>query len=110
MSDVLYRKQFGFQEKHSRYFIDLSKAFNTVSHKITQLENYGVKRTNLQWFKSYLENCKQFIAYENFSTSYITISCGVPQGSILEPLLFLVYKNDLNKASDVLDPIMLAEL
>ena len=97
MSDVLYRKQFGFQEKHSRYFIDLSNAFNTVSHKITQLENYGVKRTNLQWFKSYLENCKQFTAYENFSTSYITISCGVPQGSILDLLLFLVYVNDPNK-------------
>ena len=97
MSDVLYRKQFGFQEKHSRYFIDLSKALNTVSHKITQLENYGVKRTNLQWFKSYLENCKQFTAYENFSTSYITISCGVPQGSILDLLLFLVYVNDPNK-------------
>ena len=109
MSDnVLYRKQFVFQEKHSRYFIDLSKTFNTVSHKITQLENYGVKRTNLQWFKSYLENCKQFIAYENFSTSYITISCSVPQGPILDPLLFLVYVNDPNKMSDVLDPIMFA--
>ena len=92
--------------------IDLSKAFDTVEQKIliTKLENYGVKGTNLQWIKSYIENRKQFIAYENFSTSYITISCGVPQGSILEPLLFLVYKNDLNKASDVLDPIMFAEL
>ena len=132
-NNVLYKKQFGFQEKHSTehailhlvdqincsfeknlftlgIFIDLSKAFDTVDHKIliTKLENYGVKGTNLQWFKSYLENRKQFIAYENFSTSYINISCGLPQGSILGPLLFLVYVNDLNKASDILDPVMFA--
>ena len=52
-------------------FIDFSKAFDTVDHKIliTKLENYGVKGTNLQWLKSFLENRKQFIAYENFSTS-----------------------------------------
>ena len=52
-------------------FIDISKAFDTVDHKIliTKLENYGVKGTNLQWLKSFLENRKQFIAYENFSTS-----------------------------------------
>ena len=51
-------------------FIDISKAFDTVDHKIliTKLENYGVKGTNLQWIKSFLENRKQFIAYENFST------------------------------------------
>ena len=51
-------------------FIDLSKAFDTVDYEIliTKLESYG---TNLQWFKSFLENRKQFIAYENFSTSYI---------------------------------------
>ena len=112
-NNVLYKKQFGFQEKHSTkhaimqlvnlifgknlytlgIFIDLSKAFDTVDHKIliTKLENYGVKETNLQWFKSYLKNRKQFITCGNFSTSYINISCGVPQGSILVPLLFLVY-------------------
>ena len=102
-NNVLYKKQFGFQEKHSTehailhlvdqincsfeknlftlgIFIDLSKAFDIVDHKIliTKLENYGVKGTNLQWFKSYLENRKQFIAYENFSTSYMNISCGMP--------------------------------
>ena len=69
-------------------FIDLSNAFDKVDHKIliTKLENYGVKGT-----KSYLKNYKQFIANENFSTSYTNISCRVSQGSILGPLLFLVY-------------------
>ena len=92
-------------------FIDLSKAFDTVDHKIliTKLEHYGVNRANLRWFKSYLENRKQFIANENFSTSHINISCGSARGSILEPLFFLVYVNDLNKASDGLDPIMFAD-
>ena len=49
-------------------FIDLAKVFDAVDHKvlIIKLENYGVKRTNLRWFKSYLENHKHFIAYENF--------------------------------------------
>ena len=92
-------------------FIDFSKAFDTVDHKIliTKLENYGVKGTNLLSFKSYLKNRKQFIAYENFSTSYINISCRAPQGPILGPLLFLVYVNDLNKTCDVLGPIMFAD-
>ena len=73
-------------------FIDLSKAFDTVDHKIiiTKLENYGVTGTNLRWFKSYLENRKQCISYENFYTSHIDIPYDVPQGSILAPLLFLV--------------------
>ena len=133
-NNILYRKQFGFQEKHSTehaimqlvdqvncsfekkpytlgIFTDLSKAFDTVDHKIfiIKLENYGVKRTNLRWFKSYLENRKQFITYENFSSSHINFSCGVSQGSIFGPLFFLVYLNDFNKASDVLDPIMFAD-
>ena len=87
-------------------FIDLSNVFDTVDHKIliTKLENYGVKGTNLQWFKSYPENRKQSIAYEHKN-----ISCCVPQGSILGSLLFLVYVNDINKTSNVLDPIMFAD-
>ena len=76
-------------------FIDLSKVVDTVYHKllITKSENHGVKGTNLRSFKSYLENRKHFITYENFSTFHINISCVVPLASIFGPLLFLVYVN-----------------
>ena len=57
----------------------------------------------------YNENRKQFIVYENFLTSHINISCGVPQGSVLGSLLFHIYIKEVNKASDVLDPIMFGD-
>ena len=70
------------------YLSDLSKAFDNVDHKnfMTKLENYGVKGTQLRWSKGNLESRKQFITYENFSTSHINISCGLPQDSIFAPL------------------------
>ena len=70
---------------------------------------HEVKGTNLQWLKSHLENRKQFTANETLTTSYINILCGVPQDLIIGPLLFLLYTNDLNKASDILDLIMFAD-
>ena len=75
------------------YLTYLSKAFGTVDHiiLIAKLENYGIKGINLLWFKSYLENRKLFLQYDISSPSYKSIICGVPQGSILGPLLFLIY-------------------
>ena len=88
-------------------FIDLSKAFDTVYHQIliSKLKNYGVKGKNLSWFKSCLENRKQYLNYSNNVTNLVQIKCGVPQGSILGPLLFL-YVNDLRNLLNILDPIV----
>ena len=91
--------------------MDLSKAFDTVDHKIliSKLKNYGVRGKNLKWFESYFNNRKQFVSYNNKYTSFETIACGVPQGLILGSLLFLIYINDLNQVSNILDPMMFAD-
>ena len=73
------------------------------------MKNYGIRRNNLKSFESYLNNWKQFISFDNKNTSFADIKCGVPEGSTLRPLLFLIYANDLNQASDILDPIMFAD-
>ena len=92
-------------------FIDLSKAFDTVDHKIllTKLDFYGIQGVKLDWFKSYLEHRTQHISDNDKKTESISITCGVPRGSILGPLLFILYVNDLHKATKILDPIMFTD-
>jgi len=92
-------------------FIDLSKAFDTINHEILakKLEHYGIRGITLQWFKSYLSGKQQYVHFNNCSSSNKFISCGVPQGSILGPLLFVLYVNDLECCSNILNFILFAD-
>ena len=80
--------------------LDLQKAFDTVNHSIllSKLRAIGFDSTAIKWMKSYLEGREQVVDINGTLSSSLTVSCGVPQGSILGPLLFLLYINDMNAA------------
>ena len=132
--DILYESQYGFREKHSTVnavtefvsnvlkgfnknditlsiFLDLSKAFDTIDHNIllNKLDYYGIRGIALEWFKSYLSKRKQFVQYKKTSSDMLDIECGVPQGSVLGPLVFIVYTNDLPKAVPTCKTILFAD-
>ena len=79
-------------------FIDMAKAFDTVNHNILlqKLNKLGIRRNTRRWLENYLTNRKQCTMANGTTSSYHDIVCGVPQGSILGPLLFIIYMNDIN--------------
>ena len=132
--NVLYPNQFGFQANRSTsmalitlidkitesidngnnvlgIFLDFSKAFDTVDHSILieKLQCYGIRGLALLWIKNYLNNRKQYVSYNGVKSNLLTIKCGVPQGSILGPLLFLLYINDIANVSEKIFLLLFAD-
>ena len=132
--DIFTNSQFGFRQKHSTIhallnfvdktahaidnhshligiFLDFSKAFDTINHEIllSKLTHYGIRGIALEWFRNYLQKRKQYVSLNGHCSVMKEITCGVPQGSILGPLLFIIYINDFHRSSDILSFILFAD-
>jgi hypothetical protein len=135
LNEFLYENQYGFRSHHSTehavlelvdrvtmaldkghtplaLFLDLSKAFDTLDHTILiqKLQFYGLKDTSLQWFQSYLQNRSHYVELDaTVKSKNIPLVTGVPQGSILGPLLFIIYVNDIQFSSKYFNFIIYAD-
>ena len=92
-------------------FIDLKKAFDTIDHEILmkKLYHYGLRGISQKWIQSYLSQRKQFVEYDEVKSSCKDIVCGIPQGSILGPKLFILYINDICNVSTLLKYVLFAD-
>ena len=127
-NNIFYKNQFGFRNYHSTdyailtiidkiqsaidasdyscgIFLDCSKAFDTINHQILiqKLDFYGIRGIEKKWFISYLSNRRQSVIINNVSSDLTSVSCGIPQGSVLGPILFLIYINDFHLCSSLFD-------
>ena len=121
--EVIFSLKFGFRQKYSTtnalihltdkirheidkghyacgIFVDFQKAFDTIDHHILlkKLEYYGVRGISNKWFAPHFSNRKQFVSINGYKSNLADVKCGMTQGSILGPLLFLIYINDLHAA------------
>ena len=131
---LFYKSQYGYRKSHSTeyacvelvdkltkdldrgetpicFFLDLSKAFDTLNHNILlkKIKYYGLDDNALKWFRSYLSDRHQYVEIEDVRSSTKPLKTGVPQGSILGPLLFIIYMNDINSVSKKFEAILYAD-